>query len=739
MRPHPPRSLLEWALITCILLVAALFRFHDLGNIPKGLEHDEVATWHMVATVLEGERPIYFEEGYGHEPLYNYLTALPLSLWGHNWLGERFWAPWFGMLAVAATYSLLRRLFNPMVGLSAAGLQATVLWAFFFNRLGLRLNQLPFLLCATAYCFWRGMEICQANRKTDENPQGADEPQIGWQSAHHVSGHLKSTRLFWFVLAGALMGLCFYTYMSSRVVPLIFGAFSVYLVTHDLWIEKHERRPGVQQLARRWWPLAICFAVAALVMAPLALYLLDRPQDMTTPQREEQVDRPLQELVQGNPGPVLENAWALLKMWNVDGERYWQLNYSHRPVFVEPIGGLLFWIGAVFVVWRWKEPRFALLALWIALGMVPSLLTSEAPSWPRTMLASPAALTLPGIAVWKIGWKGAWTEIRPSPLKLVSTALIVTAILFTAVLTYRDFLVVWPQHPRVRYAFQSSMTEAMRALDATQEATPVVMAGLSPHDMDPWTERSTLRRRDLDIRWVDTRLALVVPAGESARLVTLDITPVNPALAEWAGLGPGTVIAQGEVVPRGGTEHQDAAPVYHDPAYTVYLLDTPALRQRIEGAQHQAYVGGDPFAPAPLPTSPQFIGPRGTGLLRLSGYEWLTGLSPGAPVQLLTFWRVMETGPRSTVYGQPALRTFLHLLDRSETVVAGTDALGAAPDTWRAGDTIVQLHTFAVPAAPGVYAVEIGWYIPPDGPRLAIHGVDAPGQRILFAPVEVRP
>jgi hypothetical protein len=99
----------------------------------------------------------------------------------------------------------------------------------------------------------------------------------------------------------------------------------------------------------------------------------------------------------------------------------------------------------------------------------------------------------------------------------------------------------------------------------------------------------------------------------------------------------------------------------------------------------------------------------------------------------------METGPRSTVYGQPALRTFLHLLDRSETVVAGTDALGAAPDTWRAGDTIVQLHTFAVPAAPGVYAVEIGWYIPPDGPRLAIHGVDAPGQRILFAPVEVRP
>ena len=41
----------------------------------------------------------------------------------------------------------------------------------------------------------------------------------------------------------------------------------------------------------------------------------------------------------------------------------------------------------------------ALLALWVGLGMVPSLLTSEAPSWPRTMLASPAALAFPGIAV----------------------------------------------------------------------------------------------------------------------------------------------------------------------------------------------------------------------------------------------------------------------------------------------------------------------------------------------------
>ncbi len=78
------RSSSEWVLITLILLAAALLRLHDLGNIPKGLEHDEMATWHMVSQVLAGERPLYFEEGYGHEPLFNYLTAVPVSIWGSN-------------------------------------------------------------------------------------------------------------------------------------------------------------------------------------------------------------------------------------------------------------------------------------------------------------------------------------------------------------------------------------------------------------------------------------------------------------------------------------------------------------------------------------------------------------------------------------------------------------------------------------------------------------------------------
>ena len=703
MNQHRSRSPLEWTMITLILLCAAWLRFHDLGNIPKGLEHDEVATWHMVEGVLDGNRPLYFEEGYGHEPLYNYLTALPMAVFGPNWLGERFWAPWLGLLAVAATYALIRRLFGPGVALSAAGFQATVLWAFFFNRLGLRLNLLPFLLCVTVYCFWRALEA-------------AGRARIGW-----------------FVASGALMGLCLYTYMSSRMVPVILGAFTLYLVARDRWFsdEPPSRRPGWRALASRWWPVLLCFAVTVLVASPLMLYLLNRPAT-NIPQREGQVDMPLRELRQGNLKPVLENAWGLIKMWNVDGERYWQLNYGHRPVFVEPISGVLFWVGALAALWHWRDPRAALLVMWTGAGMVPSLLTSEAPSWPRTMLASPAALTLPGFAVWSIVEWGKRSRFRlPVWTKQVLWGLVALSFLLTFAFTWRDFLVVWPNHHRVRFAFQSSLTEAFRALDQMQESPPVVMAGLSPHDMDPWTEACTLQRRDLDLRWTDVRSAWVLPA-EPARLVTLDITPVDPALGSWLGLDELPVLDQGEIVPRGGMERDTGAPVYRDPAYVIYDLDTEALLARVDKAQGAAYVGANPADAVALETSPTF-----GELVRLVGHTWLHEPQAGQPAQVLTFWQALGTGPASTVYGEPALRIFFHLLDGDQQVVAAADVLGAAPDTWLAGDTIVQLHTF-VPAAPGTYAVEVGWYVPPNGPRLVVDRGGVPGERVLLDPVEIR-
>ncbi len=723
------RTHLEWAAITLILLCAALLRFYDLGHIPRGLEHDEVATWHMVQGVLQGQHALYFEEGYGHEPLYNYLTTMPMALFGSNWLSERFWAPWFGLFAVAATYSLMRRLFNPLIALSAAGFQGTVLWALFFNRLGLRLNLLPFLLIVAAYSFWRGLEANGKRRMANRSQVTNSKPHSSTPYSLIPCFLTPYSSLFWFLLAGLLIGLCFYTYMSSIVVFPIFALFFLYLVGRELW----KTRLNWKCTASRWWPALLCLIVAVLAMSPLIAYRLHRPADTATPQREGQVDMPLRELLRGNLQPMLQNTWALLKMWNFQGEPYWQLNYGSRPVFVEPVSGILFWLGLLIALWRWREPRCALLLIWVGLGMLPSLITSEAPSWPRTMLASPAALTLPGIA---IAQARQWFEAKRQTSNVKSQTLIplflVSLLLVSFFLTCRDFLVRWPQHPRVRYAFQSSLTEALWYLERQPDADAVVMAGLSPHDMDPWSEASTLKRRDLGIRWTDTRQAVLIPPVEQFRLVTLDITPVAPSLAAWLGLEQAVILAQGDLAPRGGREDEPHTPVQFDPAYTVYQLDTRQLKQQIQ--VRAAGVGSDPFSPTWLPDPPEF-----GGILSLAGYQWLTDPQPGAPAQLLTCWIAQQTGPRSAVYGEPSLKLFVHLLGSENRVVGGTDTLGAAPDTWQPGDIVVQLHSFSYPAEPGRYAVELGWYVPPQGPRLAVTNTDAPDQRILITPIEVRP
>jgi hypothetical protein len=257
------------------------------------------------------------------------------------------------------------------------------------------------------------------------------------------------------------------------------------------------------------------------------------------------------------------------------------------------------------------------------------------------------------------------------------------------------------------------------------------MAGLSPHDMDPWTEASTLSRRDLVIRWIDTRSALLLPGDSQARLIVLDITPVDPALASWAGLAKSPVLAQGDIVPRGGAESDVGAPVMYDPAYTVYRLDRAALQGQIDMLESATFMGANTADAVPLETAPTF-----GELVELVGYEWLGTPRAGEVAQLITCWRLLDAGPKSSRYGEPALRTFVHLLDGEEQIVTGIDRLGAAPNTWQRGDTLVQLHAFAWPAA-GRYAVELGWYVPPMGPRLSIEGIDAPGERILLLPVEV--
>jgi hypothetical protein len=85
-------------------------------------------------------------------------------------------------------------------------------------------------------------------------------------------------------------------------------------------------------------------------------------------------------------------------------------------------------------------------------------------------------------------------------------------------------------------------------------------------------------------------------------------------------------------------------------------------------------------------------------------------------ITVLTYWRALRPGPASAT-------TFMHLLGRDGTVVAGYDGFGAPPVRWHTSDRVVQVHRMPVPGdlAPGVYPIEVGWYEKDTGVRWKVN------------------
>src|SRR4030042_541608 len=91
-RDQKSGSYSRWIVPALLLLIAAVavaLRLYRLDTVPPGLQHDEVFHGHDAMTVLLGYHPIYFPSNAGNEPLYVYLTAGTIALFGQNVWGVR--------------------------------------------------------------------------------------------------------------------------------------------------------------------------------------------------------------------------------------------------------------------------------------------------------------------------------------------------------------------------------------------------------------------------------------------------------------------------------------------------------------------------------------------------------------------------------------------------------------------------------------------------------------------------
>jgi len=461
-----------------VLLAAAVLRLLDLQGVPPGIEHDEVANWLIDREILAGRHAIYFTQAYGHEAGYHYVQAAAVALFGDHALSLRLPSAFAGLLGIAISYALAKKLFSEPVALVSAAVLASLFWSIFFSRLGVRAILLPAVSGLAAYFFWRGL---------------TGEPK----QLRHLG------------LAGVLAGASLYTYMAARTVPLIFLAFLLYLALVD--------RP---LLRVRWRGLLLFFVLMVLVATPLLIWLQNHPGSEF---RIGEIDQPLTALRAGDARPVWENGLKLLGFFGWQGDPLVRQNIPGRPVF-DPLGALLFYSGLLIALWRWRRPEVGFLLIWLLVSLTPSLVTADAPSSIRCINALVVVGVLAGLAVEFL--------LDKFRKRRILMGLVLLWCLLSAAWTVRDYFFRWPQEAEVEFVWQIALQEAAAMLDADPSQEPVVLGGWTPESMDPPSMELLLKRDDLALRYVDPTQALILPQG-GGRMVWPAALPMAAELMDY--------------------------------------------------------------------------------------------------------------------------------------------------------------------------------------------------------------
>ncbi|MCP4429301.1 MAG: hypothetical protein GY803_32870 [Chloroflexi bacterium] len=493
------------AIILFVLLATAVLRFHDLPAL--GLEHDEVANWLIDRSILnEGNHAVYYTAAYGHEAGFHYLQAASVTLIGDNVLALRLPAALSGILLVAVSYALARRMFGKDAALFSAGLLAVLFWPVFYSRLGLRAITLPVLSGLSAYFWWLAWAGEQRSR-------GAGEKNRPRSPAPPLTSPL----------AGLFVGLSLYTYMAARAVPIFYGLYIGYLALFH----------GAE-LKKRWRGVLAFVAVTTAVSLPLVIFL---QTNSGAEFRISEIDAPLQALKDGNLRPVLGNSLKILGMFGWRGDPLWRQNVAGMPVF-EPIMAILFYLGLGMSLWRWRDGRYAFLLLWFIASISPSVVTAGAPSSIRIINLLPILPLFPIAVIHNLGQLSTVFRKLSTGIRKIHVFFTLTIVLLCYMgWTSRQLFVIWPQNDEVQFVWQAALTETAAFLDSSPDSSPVAIGGWSPATMDPPTMQLTLKRDDLDLRYFgsDSMTApintLILPQSNDAiRIARPTIRPFAPAL-----------------------------------------------------------------------------------------------------------------------------------------------------------------------------------------------------------------
>ena len=612
--------------------------------MPPGLHYDEAFNGLDVAALLDTplfEWPIFFTGNFGREPLFNYILAGATALFGPGLMTLRLVSALVGALLTPALMWLAwelapalgaeRRRLAPWAGLAIVAL----LWSQIFARQALRVEffaLLEILFFAALWRAWRG----------------------------------NTSR--WWVAAGALLGLSFYTYLPARLLPLIPAGVALLFA----WRER-------ARMVQRRKGMALAVLATGVVALPLGVYFMQNPLSFST--RLGQVS-----VLEQGVAAIWGNVWATIQMVAVAGDANPRANLPGRPVF-DLVLLAPFLVGFVYLLRHLLRPAAAFLLVWLAIMLLPTVLSEYAPSFQRAIGALPAFALIAALGLERaVAWGVARWPQRQRWLELAGW----TVLLASVAITWRDFA-RWSASPDLFFARDVGFMQLAGQLAADDAQRPVYV---SPRGYDHPTVRYLLLddATPPDVLGFDGRVCVRLPESGEARFIFL---------AAEDDRGPGLV--------------QSYLP--DSRARTLVTDDSgePWATELTQPANGRVELPELTAAPASLDDGIEFLG------------YWLSNAdpAPGERLYVRLFWHA-DRRPSADY------TTFVHLLatgpDGVLQQVAGVDAPpgngACATGAWASGEIIVDELQLVLPESlpAGPYALAAGFYLAETGQRLAVPG-----------------
>ncbi|MGH2469366.1 MAG: glycosyltransferase family 39 protein, partial [Chloroflexota bacterium] len=645
-----------------VTLAAAFLRLYQLHTFPVGFYFDEAANVTDLRRLGLAYHPLYFTANNGREPLYFYWAVWFVRVLGDAPFSLRLASAFLGIATIPAVYFCFSQLLAQpegrararRVALFAAAGCAVLFFHVLFSRFGLRTISLPLMECLA---FGFAARALQSRRPRD------------------------------FVLAGALLGLCLYTYTAARLLVPAVLLFALY------WLAVRRRVPSPRGL--------VLLAGTCIVVAlPLGVYALRQPSEFF--QRTQGV-------AVLNGSEVLANVRGVAAMFFLRGSINGANNIVGLPLFDWPMR-VAFLVGVILLLARLRRPVYVFVLIWLASIALASIFSPDAPYYVRLTGLIPPAVLVPALALAELpGWLraavAAAARLRPSLVRkggigagarlgrligVWSVGPAVGVLLASGGITVHHYFQVWGPSNDTYFWMMQDKVDAANSLDHdAQRGAHVFLAPLFAQD---WTFLALTHGHD--VQSFNVQNCLVLPAPGMTAVYAFppyDVTQPDALLAR---------------------------------------LRSPAAEQPVLNALEQPVLievrlPADRSAARQVP-----LGIFG-GSIGLAAVHGLPAgpVARGSALHLTLVWRSLA--PVAKAY-----TIFLHADNTGRPVRLqhdGPPCGGTFPtSTWRPGDEVFDPHTLAIPAGavPGRYVLTTGLYAQPGPVNLPLTGSRATELRI---------